>query len=93
MERNLRYVELNENGIPFHENWKMWFDGPSEDEMWSEMTAMAADRGHTLLRIATDDPKRDRNPRLVEIEGDGNGGIRAKDAYPDAMRDVKIFVM
>ena len=90
MERNLRYVELDVNGTPFHENWKSWSDGPTEDAMWAELVTMAAERGHTLVRIAADDPKRDRNPDLSEIEGDGRGGIRAKAGKPNALKGVRL---
>lgn len=90
MERSLRYVELDSAGRPFHENWKSWTDGPTEAEVWAELTTMTTERGHKLVRITTSDPKRDRNPRLNEIEGDGKGNIRAKAASPDALTGIRI---
>lgn len=91
MERNLRYVELDSNGTPFHENWKSWDGGLTEDAMYADLTALAAERGHTLVRIAADDPKRDRNPDLSEIEGDGKGGIRAKAGKPNALDGITVI--
>jgi len=90
MERNLRYVELDSTGTPFHENWKSWAEGPTEDEVWADLVTLATERGHALVRIAADDPKRDRNPDLNAIEGDGKGGIRAKASKPAALAGVRI---
>ena len=90
MERNLRYVELDSSGVPFHENWKSWADGPTEGEVWADLVQLAQDRGHTLIRISADNPRTDRNPRLDEIEGDGRGGIRAKAGKPNAMKGVRL---
>ena len=90
MERNLRYVELDPTGVPFHENWKSWSDGPTEAEVWADLTSLAADRGHTLVRIAADNPRTDRNPRLDEIESDGKGGIRARAVKPEALKGVRL---
>lgn len=91
MERNLRYVELNAAGQPFHENWKSWSDGPTEDVVYAELVAIATERGHTLVRIVADDPKRDRNPDLSEIEGNGRGGIRAKAGKPNALDGITVI--
>ena len=43
--------------------------------------AAAARKGHTIVRLCNHDDNC-RNPVLDEIEGDGNGGIRAKDSGP-----------
>lgn len=89
MERNLRYVELDTNGNPFHENWKSWVDGPDEETVWADLVDAATAKGHTLIRISADDPRTDRNPRLDEIQSDGRGGIMAKPAHPNALRNVR----
>jgi hypothetical protein len=76
-ERILRYVELNSTGEPVAEVFSSRIDGASENARWGLLVASAAKKGHTLIRLCNhgDDC---RNPSLHEIEGDGEGGIRAK---------------
>jgi|6_EtaG_2_1085325.scaffolds.fasta_scaffold10247_1 hypothetical protein len=79
--RILRYVELDTNGEPIHENFHSHDGGLSENSAFDQLAAAAARKGHTIVRLCNHDDNC-RNPVLDEIEGDGNGGIRAKDSGP-----------
>lgn len=76
MERTLRYVELDASGRPFHEATASWEGGPTADEVWGILVADAAAKGNRVVRLR--DSRYAQNPRLEDIEGDGNGGFRAK---------------
>jgi hypothetical protein len=89
-ERILRYVELDALGEPIHECLHSHFGGPSEDESFGLLVASATKKGHTIVRLCghADDC---RNPDILQIEGDGNGGIRAKAEFENALNGVELW--
>ena len=89
MERILRYVELNASGKPIHEATAAWFDGPTVEEAYAQLVIDAAHNGNTVVRLK--DSRYARNPNLDDIEGDGEGGIRAKAGKRDALKDVEVL--
>lgn len=89
IERNIRYVELDEHGAVFHSAHASWEGGPTEEEAWATLVQDAAHKKHTLIRL--EHSRYAVSPDPSKIEYDGRGGIRAKAQYPDAMRDVKVM--
>lgn len=89
-ERILRYVELDADGVPFHENFHSHMDGFTEEESFDLLVAAASKKGHTIVRLCghADDC---RNPDITQIEGDGNGGIRAKAEFENALNGVELW--
>lgn len=85
-ERNLRYVELDASGTVFHSAHASWENGPDEATAWATLVEDAAHKGHTLIRL--EHSRYAVSPDPSRVESDGEGGIRPKKDYPDAMRDV-----
>lgn len=81
----IRYVELDPSGKPFHENCISWENGPTEATLWEELKASAALKGQTLKRI-----RGNCSLRLIEIESDGSGGIKARRDFPRALEGLTI---
>ena len=85
-DRTVRYVELDAAGGPVAENFH---SGPSrrkngssrsEEEWFTDLVAAAAKKGHTIVRLCNHEDDC-ANPSLNEIEGDGEGGIKARAGY------------
>lgn len=88
--RVIRYVELNADGEPRAEARSMRVGGESENARWALLVASAAKKGHTLVRLCNH-LDTCRNPNLGEIEGDGQGGFRARVEFPDALSGVELW--
>lgn len=92
-DRTARYIELDASGEPMHE---CLHSGPSfgrsiDEEEWFALLVVEAEvNGHTIVRLCNHEA-RCRNPKLGDIESDGNGGIRAKADKPNALQGVELW--
>lgn len=94
-ERIIRYVELDSTGVPFHSNTHAGSptnsDGSpaSEEEFFAHLQGLSTSRGQSLIRLCNHGEH--NAPHPDDIESDGNGGVRAKPEYPDALNEVEFW--
>lgn len=96
-ERVIRYIELNADGLPFHENLhtgvSLRADGSSqsEEDWFVGMQEAATAHGTSIVRLCNHVDRSCDNPDLGEIESDGDGGLRAKPEFPHALRNIEFW--
>ena len=89
-ERVIRYVELDESGVPCHVNFHT-HTGRADEETWfAALVQAATDNGHTIVRLCNH-AARCKNPKANEIEADGSGGIRATKNAPQALDKIHLW--